>query len=114
MRISDWSSDVCSSDLSLLPRLSIQSMDAADREIRSWLAERRSIAIDAPADVPASGDRTITVMLSGGIKQASYKARVDRPEAESDSRSLRFAVDVKPVPGPLGRASRRERVCQYE
>ncbi len=84
---------------SLLPRLSIQSMDAADREIRSWLAERRSIAIDAPADVPASGDRTITVMLSGGIKQASYKARVDRPEAESDSRSLRFAVDVKPVPG---------------
>src|SRR3546814_11251094 len=86
MRISDWSSDVCSSDLSLLPRLSIQSMDAADREIRSWLAERRSIAIDAPADVPASGHRTITVMLSGGIKPASYKARGARPEAEADRR----------------------------
>ena len=37
---------------SLLPRLSIQSMDAADRDIRSWLAERRSVAIDAPADIP--------------------------------------------------------------
>ena len=84
---------------SLLPRLSIQSMDAADRDIRSWLVERRSVAIDAPADIPVRGDRTITMMLSGGIKQASYKARIDRPEAESDSRSLRFAVDVKPVAG---------------
>ncbi|UZW57211.1 autotransporter outer membrane beta-barrel domain-containing protein [Sphingobium sp. JS3065] len=84
---------------SLLPRLSIQSMDAADREIRSWLAERRSIALDAPADVPVSGDRTITMMLTGGVKQATYKGRIDRPEAESDSRSLRFAIDVKPVRG---------------
>ncbi len=84
---------------SLLPRLSIQSMDAADREIRSWLAERRSIALDAPASVPTSGDRTITMMLTGGVKQATYKGRTDRPEAESDSRSLRFAIDVKPVRG---------------
>ncbi|WP_313804482.1 autotransporter outer membrane beta-barrel domain-containing protein [Sphingobium sp.] len=86
---------------SLLPRLSIQSMDAADREIRSWLVERRAIAIDAPADVPASGDRTITMMLTGGVRQASYKGRIDRPEAESDSRSLRFAIDVRPTAGLL-------------
>lgn len=84
---------------SLLPRLSIQSMDAADREIRAWLAERRSIAIDAPTMVPASGDRTITMMLTGGVKQATYKGRIDRPKAESDSRSLRFAIDVRPVRG---------------
>ncbi|NML90889.1 autotransporter outer membrane beta-barrel domain-containing protein [Sphingobium sp. TB-6] len=90
---------------SLLPRLSIQSMDAADREIRSWLAERRSIAIDAPASVPVSGDRTITMMLTGGVKQATYKGSIDRPEAESDSRSLRFAIDVKPVRGLLVGAS---------
>lgn len=84
---------------SLLPRLSIQSMDAADREIRAYLAERRSVAIDAPADVPVSGDRTITMILTGGIKQATYKGRPDRPEAQSDSRSLRFAVDVRPIAG---------------
>ena len=81
----------------LLPRLAIQSMDAADREIRHYLAERRSIAIDAPANVPVSGDRTIHMMLTGGVKQARYDAGFDRPEARSDSRSLRFAIDVSPV-----------------
>ena len=84
---------------SLHPRLTIQSQDAADREIRHWLAQRRSMAIDAPASVPASGDRTIHMMLTGGVKQAHYKGRTDRPEAGSDSRSLRFAIDVTPVRG---------------
>lgn len=81
----------------LLPRLSIQSMDAADREIRTYLAERRSVAMDATGDVPASGDRTIHMMLTGGIRQAQYDGAVDRPEAKSDSRSIRFAIDVSPV-----------------
>ncbi len=82
----------------LLPRLAIQSMDAADRQIRAYLAERRSIALDAPATVPTRGEGRITMMLTGGVKQARYEARTDRPEADSDSRSLRFAIDVKPVP----------------
>lgn len=81
----------------LLPRLSIQSMDAADREIRHYLAERRHIAIDAPADAPVSGDSTIHMMLTGGVRQARYEARPDRPEAKTDSRSIRFAIDVRPV-----------------
>lgn len=84
---------------SLLPRLSIQAMDAGDREIRAMLTERRSIAIDAPAAVPASGDRTIRMMLTGGIRQAIYEGRPDRPKTGSDSRSLRFAIDVAPVRG---------------
>ena len=89
----------------LLPRLSIQSMDAADREIRAYLAERRSIAMDAPAGVPTRGDRTIHMMLTGGIRQARYEGGVDRPEAKSDSRSIRFAIDVSPVPGLIVGAS---------
>ena len=82
----------------LLPRLSIQSMDAADREIRHYLTERRSIAMDAFGDVPVRGDRTIHMMLTGGLRQAKYDGRTDRPEARSDSRSIRFAIDVSPVP----------------
>ena len=82
----------------LLPRLSIQSMDAADREIRHYLTERRSIALDAAGDVPDSGDRTIHMMLTGGLRQAKYDGRTDRPEARTDSRSIRFAIDVSPVP----------------
>ena len=82
----------------LLPRLSIQSMDAADREIRHYLTERRSIALDAAGDVPDSGDRTIHMMLTGGLRQAKYDGRTDRPEARTDSRSIRFAIDISPVP----------------
>ncbi|MFK4794079.1 autotransporter domain-containing protein [Sphingobium sp. ZW T5_29] len=82
----------------LLPRLSIQSMDAADREIRHYLTERRSIALDAAGGVPDSGDGTIHMMLTGGLRQAKYDGRTDRPEARTDSRSIRFAIDVSPVP----------------
>ena len=82
----------------LLPRLSIQSMDAADRDIRDYLVERRHIALDAPTDEPVRGDRTIHMMLTGGVRQAGYEARPDRPEAKTDSRSIRFAIDVSPLP----------------
>ncbi|WP_232495832.1 autotransporter outer membrane beta-barrel domain-containing protein [Novosphingobium kaempferiae] len=83
----------------LMPRLSIQSMDATDREIRGYLAQRRELALDASADVPASGDRTINVMVSYGLKQGKYKARPDRPRADFDSRSIRAGFDISPVPG---------------
>ncbi|HWJ71520.1 MAG TPA: autotransporter outer membrane beta-barrel domain-containing protein [Sphingobium sp.] len=81
----------------VLPRLAITSMDSYDQEIRDYLAERRSIAADAPAGVPTHGDRTFNMMLSGGLKQASFDAAPDRPAANMDGRSVRFAVDVRPV-----------------
>lgn len=89
----------------LMPRLSIQSMDATDREIRGYLQQRREMALDASADVPVSGDRTISVMGSYGLRQGKYKARVDRPAANSDSRSVRVGFDVSPVPGLIVGAS---------
>ncbi|MEE4451585.1 autotransporter outer membrane beta-barrel domain-containing protein [Novosphingobium resinovorum] len=83
----------------LMPRLSIQSMDATDREIRGYLAQRREAALDASPGVPISGDRTINVMVSFGLKQGDYKARADRPKANFDSRSIRAGFDISPVPG---------------
>ncbi|GAB7554414.1 hypothetical protein NRB_39250 [Novosphingobium sp. 11B] len=83
----------------LMPRLSIQSMDATDREIRGYLAQRRELALDASPGVPASGDRTINVMVSYGLKQGDYHARPDRPRANFDSRSIRAGFDISPVPG---------------
>jgi len=82
----------------LLPRLATQSMDMHDRQLRDYLVERRAIAADAPADVPASGPGTITMMLTGDLTQARYKARTDRPAANMDSRAVRFAIDVRPTP----------------
>ena len=89
----------------IMPRLSIQSMDATDREIRGYLAQRREMALDASAAVPVSGDRTITAMVSYGLRQGTYKARIDRPAANSDSRSIRAAFDMSPMPGLIVGAS---------
>lgn len=83
----------------LMPRLSIQSMDATDREIRGYLAQRRELVLDASPGVPVSGDRTINVMVSYGLKQGDYHARPDRPRANFDSRSIRAGFDISPVPG---------------
>lgn len=83
----------------LLPRLAVQSLDASDRAIRGYLAQRREAALDASAGVPAKGDRTFNFMLSYGLKQGRYKARTDRPSANSDSRSILAGVDVSPVRG---------------
>lgn len=89
----------------LMPRLSIQSMDTTDREIRGYLQQRREMALDASAAVPLSGDRTISVMGSYGLRQGKYKARADRPAANSDSRSIRAGFDVTPIPGLIVGAS---------
>ncbi len=81
----------------LLPRLAVTSMDAYDAAIRSELVERRSIAADAPAGVLASGDRTINVLLSGGLTQASFDGSADRQAANMDGRAFRFALDFRPI-----------------
>ncbi|WP_242526497.1 autotransporter domain-containing protein [Novosphingobium sp. KA1] len=83
----------------LLPRLAIQSMDASDSEIRGYLAERREQAWDAAAAPPPPADQTVRFMLSFGLKQAAYKQRIDRPAANSDSRSIRSGLDVSPAKG---------------
>src|SRR3546814_4994005 len=70
MRISDWSSDVCSSDLPRLHR------GGDDREEKQRLRRRRGRILCG------AGDRD---------------QRIDRREAEKE----------------IGRASCRERVCQY-
>jgi hypothetical protein len=59
----------------LMPRLSIQAMDSADREIRGYLAQRREMALDASPGVPTSGGRTMTFMATYGLKQGKYDAR---------------------------------------
>ena len=89
----------------LMPRLSIQTMDSTDREIRGYLAQRREMALDASPGVPTSGDRTMTFMASYGLKQGKYDARPDRPSANFDSRSIRAGIDMSPIPGLIVGAS---------
>src|SRR3546814_9368785 len=79
MRISDWSSDVCSSDLDL-PTALLRDMVYGATEHHSWnyVCGRGALDIDTLAD-------QITSILCDGISRA----------------------------GEIGRASCRDRVCQY-
>jgi outer membrane autotransporter protein len=85
----------------LLPQIAIQSMDANETMLHNYVVNRRSIAGDAPATVPMSGDGTINMTLMGDLRQATYKAGADRPRATTDSRSVAFAVDFSPIPGAI-------------
>lgn len=85
----------------LLPQLAIQSMDANETMLHNYIVERRNIAADAGDSVPAVGDGTIHMMLTGDVRQAKYKAGRDRPKADSDSRSIAFSIDVTPKKGLL-------------
>jgi uncharacterized protein with beta-barrel porin domain len=85
----------------LLPRLAIQSMDANETMLHNYIVDRRSVAADTPNTIPLSADHTVNMMLMGAVRQAKYDGARDRPKANSDSRSLLFAIDFTPRPGLL-------------
>src|SRR3546814_2569318 len=98
MRISDWSSDVCSSDL--------KSGAPGDAGAESRMGGQRG-GIEGRDAAPATGHALLPQEGVGLIPQA----------AKGGAAALRrHHVDVE-VPGGLagqiGRASCRERVCQY-
>src|SRR3546814_20196122 len=97
MRISDWSSDVCSSDLWLLAngyKADLKLADMQDKQLRALGASLNRWEI-----VPngSEGYRKAEVTLGG----------VDTRELSQQT------MMVHKVQGQIGRASCRERGCQY-
>src|SRR3546814_6481678 len=96
MRISDWSSDVCSSDLRLRENASYVLGDEADRRVcyspGKNVVERR----DKPVDMPGCNNH------GGHEMQGITSARL-----EMDEDVVTF-IEIQ-----IGRESCRERVCQY-
>src|SRR3546814_10106350 len=88
MRISDWSSDVCSSDL----RRAHLGGGGTD------LIERRMLAADQP-------------VIRGGHISHGARCGVDLPGDSPNLGDQRLQFVEKTV--EIGRASCRERVCQY-
>src|SRR3546814_17916226 len=90
MRISDWSSDVCSSDL-----LDLGRADAVARSLdhRVVAADEKEQAIGISADGVARPDRRAAVARGGGRGLETLRGALGIPQ--------------------IGRASWRERVCQY-
>src|SRR3546814_1564484 len=98
MRISDWSSDVCSSDLYHRP-------DAARLSAAAWpaaFADLKRIQLDEPL-----AERGIATALPALT-----------PIDDAVSRNVQEMYEESPFPRwhqpiQIGRASCRERVCQY-
>src|SRR3546814_15405041 len=101
MRISDWSSDVCSSDLAL--RYGIVNKVVPDDQVEAaayeWAAK---IAEGAP-------------LTARWHKQFIYRLMEPAPltEAEKDMGYDAFDTEDFQRGYKIGRASCRERVCQY-
>src|SRR3546814_3756873 len=101
MRISDWSSDVCSSDL---PETS--SMADAIVESRGWLEQMIADAVDDQRN----GFR------AGWINTTAITALLRQNQKDASGRSIGQALEAlgyHRIDREIGRASGRERVCQY-
>src|SRR3546814_15522480 len=103
MRISDWSSDVCSSDL--LGRLFIPAPygTSEKRENHGWTSSRLIFA---------------QIPTEGRFRCCSCLARADEIVDHGILQhalniAFRFVIGDALTPSQIGRASFRDRVCQY-
>src|SRR3546814_2510111 len=124
MRISDWSSDVCSSDLPLIVEVeTLAQLEEALAEgcerilIDDFDAETRREAVHIAAGEPFN--RAIPLEVSGGVDlpglRAIAEAGVDCISIGALTKHVR-AIDQSMQLGPppeIGRAACRERVGQY-
>src|SRR3546814_4160789 len=97
MRISDWSSDVCSSDLDVAVD---HSRPAFEDGLRGFLVLRRGLDDVAELQIDPLGlddHRVLDEALHVGVRTAAVGG-------------VRAAGEA---PVKIGRASGRERVCQY-
>src|SRR3546814_6313768 len=99
MRISDWSSDVCSSDLARTPRAEPMPASTDQTDITRW---RSPLGKAVRAAASAAGERTAAEMPCRARPAISDTSSWARPHNAEE------AVKTK-----IGRASCRERVCQY-
>src|SRR3546814_20818011 len=101
MRISDWSSDVCSSDLEEQPLQDLRTLPAV-------IGKQRRAFCKKAQDCVGFGKHAAVVHL----QQWHFAIRVHGEERIGARRSV-DDIDFLPAKTEIGRASCRERVCQY-
>src|SRR3546814_15143407 len=108
MRISDWSSDVCSSDLAADPALidTIRRIVEAHPEI-SAINHVRTIHT-----APDSIFVAVSADFEDELLMGQAEALIETIEGELKAASPLFS-SIYIRPETIGRASCRERVCQY-
>src|SRR3546814_15998735 len=102
MRISDWSSDVCSSDLNIPADLRLHAAHSAKSRLVHIVDPSQSAKARAARDSPIEEDQ-----LSRILRSAELARRTGNELLCNDivSRALKT--------GQIGIASCRERVCHY-
>src|SRR3546814_13845738 len=116
MRISDWSSDVCSSDLPLESVPAVETQTLRSRIGQTDVLDRH--ARDAPCEI-----RRIDAAVEHACKPVQRRIRIAAAHGFMQRRDLVVEIlallvkAAQPAANPLfaqiGRASWRERVCQY-
>src|SRR3546814_2916350 len=101
MRISDWSSDVCSSDLTETVRTYIASL--ADAGLSPRTAARRLSALR----------QFFRFLYTEGLRADDPCAAIDSPRQGRSLPKILTEPAVDALLAEIGRASCRERVCQY-
>src|SRR3546814_19456696 len=106
MRISDWSSDVCSSDLYEKLKRKIGDYATAAAAVvltlRGGTCETASIALTNMGETPLYAAEAAAALVGTPVE----KAAADKAVALAEGTTA-------PAPEQLGRASGRERVGQY-
>src|SRR3546814_13654389 len=105
MRISDWSSDVCSSDLS---RFFAGRQDTLARIIAALEGEGAHVVIYGERGI---GKTSLMHVLADTARAARYMVVYDSCGADTRFDTM-FRSILSRIP-QIGRASCRERVCQY-
>src|SRR3546814_5814643 len=120
MRISDWSSDVCSSDLEVVRTLHVVRaldlvVDVLDARARG--REQRNLVVDlVDAQQGRIADAVADACVADGGPEALVAHGVGGAQAnvaEAGAAGVAAAVPATAGPRQIGRASCRESVCQY-
>src|SRR3546814_20153305 len=111
MRISDWSSDVCSSDLDLVTMESGQSSQTHrhnfSETVLFFLGGEATVFINDTPHAVSAGDRIL-------IHKAEYHSVATSAASGCSFLSVQTPPILSKATGfPFGRASCRERVCRY-
>src|SRR3546814_17121310 len=114
MRISDWSSDVCSSDLkshSIIFVITEGERDRVRRTARAHQLEGLFDRIIEAPKIPRIYQRALRLVgdASTAFMVGDQLQRDIRPAKEAGLRTIYFPGGFRQI----GRASCRERVCQY-
>src|SRR3546814_11279094 len=111
MRISDWSSDVCSSDLSYGGRASLLWKPDSRLSVR-LSALLQNLSVDgAPSFVET--DPATLKPLYGGLTRSEYVPSFSNVKYRLYNGTIDYDVGFATLPSELGRASWWDRVCPH-